>query len=591
MGTIWAITYSSECRARYVASRLATKRPMIPTTPNHTTAQRKRPALVCIAGILALVLAIGVRWTFLPSDAPLTPPANGVVDEHTASPVVPAVDSQTIQRSSVSAPIHDDQTSLILHVTDDEGPVPTAALFRARPGQARVPGTPMSAADGTGTIRLAAKHVTELPVDETLFVWARDHLPAIVRLKPREQAISLARGERLAISCVDATTRKGLPGCRILAARHADSGYLRSLATTAEPNDNETCLPGPNPERAVYEIETDASGNAEMTGLTPGQYRLVASHRHCVMVDSSTPINRIAVPSDTLSLEWVEVYAAVVAPPPDSRCITWGVVREHHNERRNKFGQVAGYVEADLRRRFGPDAIVLAMLPSDSALASNEGPRMTLQVFVDGHGWHLKQVGLRPASEVVEATPLDLPPATREVAGDFRWSLHPEPTAFSGIQAPRVRLDGELEGRPLMFLVSLNEKRRLPLGRYVMTHENPLLARALDSPSEVDLSHAMDLALPLTRQVAPVRFHLTTQDGGPVPLVNIVVTPAADGPPWRITDCSVGMAHPPWGRSTEWILPIGDYTLSVNSQGRVIDTTWRLGTQVGASPTAWTVEW
>jgi hypothetical protein len=433
--------------------------------------------------------------------------------------------------------------------------------------------------------------MNETSPDETFFVWARDYLPAIISLEPREQTIRLERGKTLAISCVDSTTRRGLQGCRIIAARHTDSGHLRLLATTAGTAESKAQLPGPSPDRAVYEAETDSLGNVVLTGLTPGQYRLVASHRHCTLIDSSTPINRIPVPGDTLCLEWAQVYAAVVEPRPDSRCITWGVVREHRNERPNKFGQLAGHVEDELRRRFGENTIVLAMIPSESALAANDGPQMTLQVFVDGHGWYLRQVDLRPASEVVETTPLDLPSATRDVASDFTWRLHPEPTAYTGFQPPRVRLDGEFEGRPLIFLVNLNERRRLPLGKYSFTHENPILARALDSPSEVDLSHPMDLALSLTRQIAPIHFRITAKDGGPVPLASIVVTSEAYGTQWRLTDCNVALAHQPWGRPTDWLLPIGDYNLTVSSQGRVIDTSWRLGTQATNSVTSWTVEW
>jgi hypothetical protein len=229
---------------------------------------------------------------------------------------------------------------------------------------------------------------------------------------------------------------------------------------------------------------------------------------------------------------------------------------------------MAGFVQESLRTRFPSASVVKTMLPSDEALALPDGPFFDVEFHVEGHGWWVRRVELRPVSSIDRPEVVVFPPASRTVSASFVWRIEPPLAAFPGCARPRLRLDGEIAGRSLLFVLPEGEERVIPFGRYSVRSENAITARCLTLPAAITFEKEQDGLLSSARscELVPVKFSVELARGMHPPCVDVTVTDAARTAV-QFSDWSPWLTEQVWTRaSTSW-LPPGWYDVHVRALG------------------------
>jgi hypothetical protein len=420
--------------------------------------------------------------------------------------------------------------------------------------------------DAAGRFTIATNIVRKTSVEEVLYLWNPEFIPEIVTFHAAEQTIVMHAARRLIVECSDIDTGAPIANANLVASEDpCMASAWAHVAQFAESSKALSWVPGPNPGNSVAAGRTGVDGLVTLRGFAGRELRVACTHDHYTLVEASEPLDKVL--GDTLKLKLVQVYASVIETTDANRVLAWCGTTINKNTRRIASGPVPVGVKEALRARF-KNAQIRAIVPSKEAINRPGGPSYDWDLFVDGVGWVQRRMPLVAASAITRPEIIELPEATRAVAGKFTWDTVPSFKRWGDDCKLDMRLDGTVEGQPVTYLVTAGREATLPFGTYLARLASDDLTQCYGPPSRFTFGPLSPKELLLKERfpLFPVHLQVVGPPGMRLPRLSVSIDTEGKNKV-EYNNWYPDESDPLWNQPpVVWLLP-GHYELSILGPG------------------------
>ncbi len=388
-------------------------------------------------------------------------------------------------------------------------PVEGAVVYLAESAErtvrdaSRVRGT--TGADGV--LELDAVSLAVAP-GQSLLVHHRDYQVGAIT-DPRfgmAYTITLRRGHEARFRCA---TLSGVPVARALVILSLTDVHWMAPWETG--NGSTLGLPGASESIPIFQATSNESGEAIVTGLAPGRYRLRVGHPFMIpqSLDSGASVE---IPVDPpTEIAFLDAVGVAIRKPAHGlstwRCrVSGGAVWHGPHADRVEFWR--GVVRERVQRTF-PDAIVEILAARGQDRDANvEAPAAELTLYTQDGRRVRRRVSFEPLEGLCERE-IDVGAGDGEFVGSGVLRIEVLGPDSAPVPFRKIAVEGGPRDDPrLFFLVPPDGRLRVPAGAYqVVATVGPWAAHVAPlGPITVSDGEVRDVAIRLTRRLVSCRF-------------------------------------------------------------------------------------